>query len=52
MTPNKKKLESFGLTFFINLRFRGNGTQKDEIFGAQPKSRINNNQKRTQMLLF
>jgi len=29
------------LSFNLFVKFRGNGTQKDEIFGSQPNFRIN-----------
>jgi hypothetical protein len=35
------------LSFNLFVKFRGNGTQKDEIFGSQPNFRINK-QKNTQ----
>jgi len=32
--PHKKKFNSFRLTFILKLKFRGNGTQKEDYFGT------------------
>ena len=41
MAHKKKFLIVLAKIFFLNLKFRGNSTQKDEIFGTQPNLRIN-----------
>ena len=41
MAHKKKFLIVLARIFFLNLKFRGNSTQKDEILGTQPDFCIN-----------